>query len=122
ANINWFGVESWTEPYAVVDSFILAKELFIETKEIKYLELLNRIYVNALRSGQRSNGGAGCETCLTQHEHTLKIHLYEAEFCCTMRFAEGLKAMKESLSIIKGNEVYIGLINPFSELVLFDGK
>jgi len=117
ANLNWFGRPLWTEPCAVVDSFILAKQIYKETNDVKYLELMNRIYNNALRSAQRQNGGAGCETCLINEDDELKIHLYEAYFCCTMRFAEGLKELAKSICFENDEEIIIGILNPFSKKI-----
>jgi hypothetical protein len=90
-NFNWFGREdSWTEPCAVVDSFILATELYKITGEKRYLTLSRRIWFNGLQFCQRENGGAGPNTCVTKNNPILKISMYEAPFCCTMRYSEGL--------------------------------
>jgi hypothetical protein len=90
-NFNWFGREdTWTEPCAVVDSFILANELYRITDEKEYLTLARRIWFNGLQFCQRDNGGAGPNTCVTNTQRVLKIAMYEAPFCCTMRYAEGL--------------------------------
>jgi uncharacterized protein len=113
ANINWFGKKSWTEPCAVVDSFILAKQLYEVTQEYKYVQLMNAIYYNAILTGQRKNGGAGCETCLLHHEDEFKIHTYEAYFCCTMRLAEGLKEACKALIMNKKDEMVISNLNDF---------
>ena len=93
ANYNWFGKPYWTETCAVVDSLMVAQQLYADTGERKYLEFLNRCYTNALRVSQRPNGGAGCETCLNDGNDCLKNYLYEAYFCCTMRIAEGLYSL-----------------------------
>jgi len=90
-NYNWFGREdTWTEPCAVTDSFILAVRLYKFTKESRYLTLARRIWFNGLQFCQRENGGAGPNTCVTETMPILKISMYEAPFCCTMRYAEGL--------------------------------
>ena len=90
-NFNWFGREdTWTEPCAVVDSFILATELYKLTNDAKYKALARRIWFNGLQFCQRENGGAGPNTCVTMAQPVLKISMYEAPFCCTMRYAEGL--------------------------------
>ena len=39
---------------------------------------------------QRSNGGAGPNKCVKAGQPILKISMYEAAFCCTMRYAEGM--------------------------------
>lgn len=96
ANFNWFGKPFWTEPCAVVDSLLLAVQLFRETGEYCYAQLANRIYTNAFRRAQRPNGGAGCDSCLCEYTKELKVLMYEAFFCCTMRYAEGLLCVYEN--------------------------
>lgn len=94
-NFNWFGrTDSWTEPCAVVDSFILAEWFYEITKEAKYQTLASRIWFNGLRFSHRSNGGAGPNTCVTLRQPYLNVSMYEAAFCCTMRYCEGLKFIK----------------------------
>ncbi|MFR1478378.1 MAG: hypothetical protein ACLSB9_23170 [Hydrogeniiclostridium mannosilyticum] len=46
ANDNWFGRPAWTEPCAIVDSFLLASGLFQETGVYAYAQAANRIYAN----------------------------------------------------------------------------
>lgn len=95
-NFNWFGREdSWTEPCAVTDSFIVAATLFDITGDEKYKTLLSRIWFNGLNFCHRANGGAGPNTCVTAEQPYLNISMYEATFCCTMRYAEGLKFAKK---------------------------
>lgn len=107
-NINWFGKDnSWTEPCCVVDSFILAHDLYLLTKDNKYLSLFGKITTNGVRTFQRDNGGAGCSTLLIKKESVLKCFMYEAWFCCSMRFAEGLKYLSLSRFIDMGNNNYL---------------
>jgi hypothetical protein len=90
-NFNWFGrKDTWTELCAVVDSFMLASELYTVTGNESYRTLARRIWFNGLQFCQRENGGAGPNTCVTKENNVLKISMYEAPFCCTMRYAEGL--------------------------------
>jgi len=90
-NINWFGKpDSWTEPCAVVDSFIIACKLYSITGDAKYRLLMRRIWFNGLQFCQRGNGGVGPNTCVLNEGTFLKVSMYEAFFCCTMRYAEGL--------------------------------
>ena len=109
ANFNWFGKPSWTEPCAIVDSLIVARELFLYTGEREYLEFINRCYFNALRFSQRPNGGAGCDTCLDEQNNRLVIYMYEAYFCCSMRIAEGLCGLALNGCIERDNILYIPL-------------
>ena len=89
ANYNWFGRPEWTEPCAIVDSFIVATQLWRFTGAPAFLEDAHLIWFNALGRGQRSNGGYGCDTCAGFRNPYLKIATYEAYWCCTMRGGEG---------------------------------
>lgn len=90
-NFNWFGREdSWTEPCAVIDSLICSLYLYRALKDKRYLTLARRIYFNGINLGQRCNGGAGTNTCVTAENPVLKAEMFEAYFCCTMRLSEGL--------------------------------
>lgn len=103
-NYNWFGREdSWTEPCAVVDSFILACKFYEITKEKKYLTLLRRIWFNGLQFCFRNNGGAGPNTCVNSKNRYLSVSMYEAYFCCTMRYAEGLLYAFKNESLLSWN-------------------
>ncbi len=96
ANENWFGRPTWTEPCAVVDSFLVAMDLWRHTGEVGYLDDAHHIYWNALGHGQRPNGGFGCDTCTSAESESgafLAVHspgVYEATWCCTMRGGAGL--------------------------------
>ncbi len=110
-NFNWFSRENtWTEPCAIVDSFILSVELYELTKEECYKTLSRRIWFNGLQFCQRVNGGAGTNSCVTIKQRILKPLMYEALFCCTMRYAEGL------LYYSKREEMFIH--NPNSEVIV----
>ena len=107
-NINWFNkLDSWTEPCCVVDSFILAHDLYLITKDNKYLKLFGRITTNGIRLSQRDNGGAGCTTILYNKDSILKCFMYEAWFCCSMRLGEGMKYLSESRLIKMNNNSYL---------------
>ena len=110
ANFNWFGRPTWTEPCAIVDSLIVAKELFIIKGDRLYAEFINRAYFNALRFSQRPNGGAGCETCLDGHNTKMSVHMYEASFCCTMRIAEGFLRLADNFAYSEKNTVVVPMI------------
>ncbi|MBI4164673.1 MAG: glycoside hydrolase family 127 protein [Acidobacteria bacterium] len=91
ANYNWFGrPETWTEPCAVIDSFIVAMQLWQFTGQPQYLEDAHLIWFNGVGRGQRATGGFGCDSCAGVDDPYLKMKLvYEAFFCCTMRGGEG---------------------------------
>ncbi len=97
-NLNWWGrPETWTEPCAVVDSFMAAGELYKLTKDEMYRTLAARIYHNGLATAQRQNGGAGTDSVVVDGgEEMLYAQMYEAYFCCTMRLAEGLRYVSEN--------------------------
>ncbi len=102
-NYNWFGrshEEIWTEPCAVVDSMILALELYRLTGEEDYRTLARRIWFNGLQFCQRVNGGAGPNSCVDDSRPVLKIEMYEATFCCTMRYTEGLYWYDKNSSLL----------------------
>ncbi len=106
-NFNWFErKDSWTEPCAVVDSFIVAVWLFEITKNQEYKTLASRIWFNGLLFCHRENGGAGPNSCVTAEQPYLKISMYEAPFCCTMRYCEGLLFAKNYESVVEtSNEI-----------------
>lgn len=90
-NFNWFGRRNtWTEPCAVVDSFILALKLNAILQDDSYRALARRIWFNGLSFCHRSNGGAGPNTCVTKEQPVIKVSMFEAPFCCTMRYCEAL--------------------------------
>ena len=90
ANYNWFCRPEWTEPCAIVDSFIVAEELWEATAEVRYLEDAHRIYFNGLGYAQVPNGGWGLDSCAGAKDEFIRKRTYEAWWCCTMRGGEGL--------------------------------
>ena len=109
ANYNWFTLPKWTETCAIVDSAMVAMQLYTYTNSPDYLIFVNRVYLNAIRTAQRDCGGAGCETCATSESPEIKMFMYEAFFCCTMRITEGLNALV-NFQLIRDNN---NLIIPF---------
>ncbi|MGC9451870.1 MAG: hypothetical protein ACP5I4_10520 [Oceanipulchritudo sp.] len=96
ANFNWFDRPRWTEPCAMVDSLIVAMELWRHTRDDRYLEHAQLIWFNALGHGFRTNGGFGCDNCPGADGDTdLIFSTEESHWCCTMRGAEGLYRMCE---------------------------
>ncbi len=96
-NLNWWGrPNTWTEPCAIVDSLMVAGELYAMTGKDEYRRMATRIYHNGLATAQRPNGGAGTDTVVHRNtdgfEDVTEQYLltYEAPFCCTMRLCEGL--------------------------------
>ncbi len=102
-NLNWWGREdSWTEPCAIVDSLMVAAELYKATGKAEYRTLAARIYHNGLATAQRDNGGAGTDTLICDGSGYQDLHplMYEANFCCSMRLAEGLWYIGENKDIL----------------------
>lgn len=89
-NYNWFGRPEWTEPCGIIDSFMVAVQLWQYTGNPLYLEDAHLIYYNALSHTQRTNGGFGLDNCPGPVTDTLKVYADEAYWCCTMRGGEGL--------------------------------
>lgn len=93
-NVNWWGRnDTWTEPCAIVDSLMLACELYFAEGNEDYRKMAARIYHNGLATSQRANGGAGTDSVVTAEaggSAVLYSKKYEAYFCCTMRLSEGL--------------------------------
>jgi len=112
ANHNWFGRPLWTEPCAIVDSYIVAIELFKRTGQGRYADIANRIYHSAFLHAQRANGGFGCDSCVGcgEHPEILRCVIPEAHWCCSMRGAEGLYAAARNVFHSQGEQLI--LIHP----------
>ena len=115
-NYNWFSrPKSWTEPCAIVDSAMIAAQLFGITKQTVYLEWLHKIYYNALVYAQRPSGGFGCDleagadTCFTG---VYSEPMAEAFWCCTMRGGEGLSRMAQYTAFYDSDTLYIAFYQP----------
>ena len=114
-NYNWFGRPRWTESCAVIDSYILAVQLWQYTGKSEYLADAQKIYYNGMGSEQRYNGGFGCNSCLGNHDPLstkktdpfLSVVVDEAHWCCTMRGAEGLARAIQYSYFSEGNTVFI---------------
>lgn len=121
-NLNWWGrPDTWTEPCAIVDSLMLATELYKVTGEEDYRKTAARIYHNGFSTLQRDNGGAGTDTVVTGDSpwDDLRLHGYEAFFCCTMRLAEGLWYINENKGLLYAE--ICGKVRKNENGVYFDG-
>jgi len=108
ANTNWFGrPETWTEPCAVIDSFMVATQLWQRTGESSYLEDAHKIWFNGVGRGQRGNGGFGTDTCAGFGTPWVKVRSYEAYFCCTMRGGEGFARAAQYLYFTRPGELTV---------------
>lgn len=102
-NLNWWRrPDTWTEPCAIVDSMMLALELYKATGNEAYRTAAARVYHNGFATAQRDNGGAGTDTLVTAGSPWTELYaqMYEAYFCCTMRFAEGLCYAKKNRDLL----------------------
>jgi len=109
-NYNWFcAYDKWTETCAVVDSFMVAIQLWEATDETQYLDLAHLIYWNGLCYLQRKNGGFGLDKTPGRGfgSPELCTHCSEAHWCCSMRGAEGLSAAAEASCVVRGADVVL---------------
>jgi len=90
ANWNWFGRPSWTEPCAIVDSFLLAMELWRATAHASYLDDAHRIFYNGLGYGQKTDGGFGSDAFSREGGLAIANRHWDIPWCCNMRGACGL--------------------------------
>ncbi len=108
ANYNWFcRYNTWTEPCAIVDSYIVATQLWQRTGNSQYRDDAECIYYNALCYAQRANGGFGLENSPGIANSTPDITPYcdEAHWCCTMRGGEGLGRAAQ-FTVVKNDDGY----------------
>ncbi len=108
-NYNWFNrFDTWTEPCAIIDSYMLAVQLWQHTGKAEYRDDAELIYWNAICHTQRHNGGFGCDNCPGEASGpSLKVSAPEAWWCCTMRGGEGLASAAKYSYWTDGNELYI---------------
>lgn len=106
ANYNWFNrPETWTEPCAIIDSFMIAFQLWQFTGERAYLEDAHLIWFNGVGRGLRGNGGYGTDRCAGFKSPFLALRTYEAFFCCTMRGGEGHARAVQYTYATRDNEI-----------------
>jgi hypothetical protein len=110
-NYNWFERPEWTEPCAIVDSYLLAVQLWQNTLTSKYLDDAQLIYYNAIGHTQRSNGGFGCDNCPGPFDNFLSVKADEAFWCCTMRGGEGLARAVQYSYFTNGDTLIVPSFN-----------
>lgn len=107
-NYNWFErYDTWTEPCAIIDSYLVATQLWMATRRSAYLEDAETIYLNGMACTQRANGGFGCDKPVGEVFPALSVHADEAYWCCTMRGGEGLGRAAEYTYFTEGDKVYL---------------
>jgi hypothetical protein len=108
ANTNWFGrTDSWTEPCAIIDSFMVATQLWQHTGDAATLEDAHLIWFNGVGRGLRGNGGFGTDTCAGYGSAWVKVRSYEANFCCTLRGGEGHARAAQCLYFAREGELTV---------------
>jgi hypothetical protein len=122
-NYNWFGVPRWTEPCAIIDSFIAASSLWKLTKNSEYLEDAHKIYFNAMSHGHRYNGSFGTDRCTGAKDAEDNLFLtpvnFETYWCCTMRGGEGLTRAIEYNFFTEKDELYVPFYNSCTATLRF---
>ena len=107
-NYNWFErYDTWTEPCAIVDSYLVAVQLWMKTRRPQYLADAERIYFNGIACTQRANGGFGCDKPVGVAFDALSIHADEAHWCCTMRGGEGLGRAAEYAYFVAADTLFV---------------
>lgn len=108
ANFDWFSTPSWSEPCGVIDSYMLALQLWQETGEERYLNDAMHIWYNGVLGDQRPNGGFGCDSC-AEDGWVHATNFYEAFWCCTMRGGEGLNVPIRNAVLMDGDALVFPL-------------
>ncbi|MDD6210071.1 MAG: glycoside hydrolase family 127 protein [Bacteroidales bacterium] len=105
-NYNWFGRPQWTEPCAVVDSYMSAVQLWEKTGNPEYLNDAQKIYYNGICFAQRANGGFGTQKCSGANGlRDVTVDNQESHWCCSMRGGEGLARAAQYAAFVKGNSI-----------------
>ena len=109
ANYNWFGrPDSWTEPCAVVCSYLAAMQLWRHTGEERYRDVGELIYWNALCRAQRREGCFSLDSCPGDAAKTemLAVKTGDVTWGCNMRGGAGLvRAVEYSVAVEGGDTV-----------------
>lgn len=121
-NYNWFERPEWTEPCAIVDSYMLATQLWQYTGDPAYLEDAHHIYYNALGHTERANGGFGLDNCPRAGNPSLNVMADEAYWCCTMRGGEGMAAAIRYNYFTQGQSLFVPFFNNSETTIKFRGK
>lgn len=118
-NYNWWGRPRWTEPCAIIDSFILAVWLWRLTGVPQYMADAHHIFYNALGHALRAEGCFGTDFCLgavppeedggvASHDPlVLQPRTYEVYWCCTMRGGEFFARACEAMFFSRGKEIWL---------------
>ena len=133
-NFNWFNRPQHTEACAIIDSFLVAFNLWRLTGKADYLEMAHLIYFNGMGYGQRPNGGFGCDICagatrgngVSGKDRKNRKFVapspggFEAFWCCTMRGGEGLAKSLEYSFLYDSQIVILPFYNDATFTVRFE--
>ena len=115
-NHNWWGRPRWTEPCAIIDSYILAVWLWRLTGEAQFLADSHHIFYTGVGHAFRADGCFGTDWCLgsvspaEDGEHNplvLQTRTYEVYWCCTMRGGELFARACESTFFADGSKIIL---------------
>jgi len=123
-NFNWFGRPEWTEACAVLDSYMVAIQLWKFTGNPAYLADAQKIYYNGVCFEQRTNGGFGSSNCCgALNQKSITVFIYEGHWCCSMRGGEGLSCAAQYAAFIQQNRVFLtNLVSGEYALQLSNGR
>ena len=123
-NYNWFGRPEWTEACAVLDSYMIAVQLWKYTGNPAYLADAQHIYYNGVCFAQRVNGGFGSSNCCgAKEQKSVQVFIYEGHWCCSMRGGEGLSCVAKYTAFVQTNRVALtNLVSGGYALQLENGK
>ncbi len=122
-NYNWWGRPRWTEPCAIIDSYILANWLWKLTGESKYQADAHHIFYNGVAHAFRAEGCFGTDWCLgavppdedggvgAHHPLVLQPRTYEVYWCCTMRGGELFARAAEAVVATDGEAVWFPIFH-----------
>lgn len=109
-NYNWFGIPSWTEPCAIIDSFIAAVWLWKNTGNQQYLIDAYKIYYNAVGHANRKSGAFGTDNCVgaegAENPTCIVPCTYDVFWCCNMRGGECLTQAARFGFFTEKNKIY----------------
>jgi len=119
-SFNRFGRPEWSEPCAVIDSFILAMNMYTYTNNSSYIDFAQRVFYNAIGRSQRHNGGFGSDSCAI--DGIIRNVCYENSRCCTMRAGEGLAEFVRFSYFVDGNFIMIPYLTNSEADIEIDGE
>lgn len=118
---NWLGrYDTWSDPNAVVDAYMLSSQLWALTRDVRYLEDAELIYVNALAQAQRSFGGFGSDNNPLASNFYITSHTIETS-SGTLRGAEGLSAAVSYGYFAKDDTLFVPFLGSSDAHFVLDG-